>query len=108
MGYTFFKLAYDVLEQSNKPLSVQEIWENANKMGLVAKLSSSGKTPINTLSAQLSVDIKHNTNPTFKKVSDKPSRYILNKQSNTTTINNISEDILFVNKPTKSVQNKLV
>lgn len=45
MGYTFFNLAYDVLKQANTPLSIQEIWENANKMGLVGKLSSSGKTP---------------------------------------------------------------
>lgn len=105
MGYTFFKLAHDVLEQSNKPLSVQEIWENANKMGLVAKLSSSGKTPVNTLSAQLSVDVKHNDNPTFKKVSDKPSRYVLNNKSFKLD-DNISDNISFVNKPTKSAQYK--
>lgn len=33
MGYTFFNLAYDVLKQVNRPLSIQEIWENANNMG---------------------------------------------------------------------------
>lgn len=81
MGYTFFNLAYDVLNQSEKPLSVQEIWEMANQLGFVNKLSSSGKTPINTLSATLSVDVKHNKKPSFKKVGDKPSRYILNSDS---------------------------
>ncbi len=43
MEYTFFNLAYDVPKQSDIPLSIQEIWENANKMGLVNKLASSGK-----------------------------------------------------------------
>jgi len=105
MGYTFFNLAYDVLKQVNRPLSIQEIWENANNMGLVEKLSSSGKTPINTLSARLSVDVKHNNNPTFKKVGDKPSRYILNNGGS-----ELSDDILentsSISKHMKSAQSK--
>lgn len=78
MGYTFFELAQDVLEQTNMPLSVSEIWDTANKLGLVEKLSSSGKTPVNTLSARITSDIKHNENSMFKKVSEKPSKYMLN------------------------------
>lgn len=104
MGYTFFNLAYDVLKQANTPLSIQEIWENANKMGLVGKLSSSGKTPINTLSATLSTDVKHNNNPTFKKVSDKPSRYIISNMTSISSNNN--ETISFIDNKSKNVQCK--
>lgn len=82
MEYTFFKLAQDVLEHANKPLSITEIWNMANELGLVEKLSSSGKTPINTLSARISTDVKHSENPMFVKVSDKPSRFILNNGKN--------------------------
>ena len=96
MVYSIFNFDYDVLKQTNKPLSIQEIWEYANKMGLVDKLSSSGKTPVNTLSARLSVDVKHNNNPTFKKVSDKPSRYILNGVAN-----DLSTDIITNIPPAK-------
>ncbi len=104
MGYTFFNLAYDVLKQANTPLSIQEIWENANKMGLVEKLSSSGKTPINTLSATLSTDVKHNNNSTFKKVSDKPSKYIINNMASIPSNNN--ETISFIGKKSKNIQCK--
>lgn len=104
MGYTFFNLAYDVLKQANTPLSIQEIWENANKMGLVGKLSSLGKTPINTLSATLSTDVKHNNNPTFKKVSDKPSRYIISNMTSISSNNN--ETISFIDNKSKNVQCK--
>ena len=106
MGYSFFNLAYDVLKQANRPLSIQEIWENATKMGLVEKLSSSGKTPVNTLSARLSVDVKHNNNPTFKKVDDKPSRYILNNGISSEIPHDILENVSSVSKHIKSVQNR--
>lgn len=104
MGYTFFNLAYDVLKQINRPLSIQEIWENANKMGLVEKLSSSGKTPVNTLSATLSTNVKHTNNPTFKKVSDKPSRYIISNMASIPSNNN--ETISFIDKKSKNIQCK--
>ncbi len=107
MEYTFFNLAYDVLKQSDIPLSIQEIWENANKMGLVNKLSSSGKTPVNTLSARLSTDVKHNSNPTFKKVSDKPSRYVLNNGISDLT-NDIPENESSESEHTKSAKSKFV
>ena len=81
MGYTFFQLAQDVLEYANTPLSVSEIWETAENLGLVDKLSSSGLTPVNTLSARITSDIKHNENSIFKKVSEKPSKYTLRNKN---------------------------
>lgn len=60
MGYSFLDLAKEILEHENIPLSVEEMWEAAGRHGLLEKLSSSGKTPIRTLSARIYVDIKNN------------------------------------------------
>lgn len=66
MTYSFLTLAKDVLEKENIPLSVEEMWKIAKELGLLEKLSSSGKTPIRTLSAGIYVDIKNNTNTIFE------------------------------------------
>ena len=67
MGYIFSKLAYDVLEYVNKPLSVSKIWEKVHELGLVEKLSSTGKIPIDTLSATLFTIVKHSEHLILKK-----------------------------------------
>jgi len=85
-------------------MSIQEIWEMAKEIGLVDKLSSSGKTPVNTLSATISVNAKRSENRTFKKVSDKPSRYIL--ENNLNIINNNIQPYPVINKPQKIIQKK--
>lgn len=82
MEYTFFQLAHDVLEYADKPLSIAEIWAQAEELGLTDKLSSYGKTPINTLSARMYMDVKKGKDANFIKVSDKPSKFILNKGEN--------------------------
>lgn len=97
MGYTFFQLAQDVLEYTSTPLSVSEIWDKAKELGLVKKLSSSGKTPVNTLSARITTDIKHNENSVFKKVSDKPSKYALNNRDIEYKEDNIQQKIIPTN-----------
>ncbi len=92
MEYTFFKLAQDVLEYAKKPLSVSEIWQTAMELGLDKKLSSSGKTPVNTLSARISTDVKRGKSSKFVKVSKKPSRYKLNNGDN--DLETINEPII--------------
>ena len=77
MAYSFLSLAKDVLEIENIPLSVDEMWETAKKLGLLEKLSSSGKTPIRTLSARIYVDIKNNTDTIFEQVSKRPAKFFL-------------------------------
>lgn len=69
MGYSFLDLAKEVLEHENIPLSVEEMWGAAGRHGLLEKLSSSGKTPIRTLSARIYVDIKNNQDTIFEQVS---------------------------------------
>lgn len=82
MGYTFFELAQDSLKYANKPLSISEIWDTAVELGLDKKLSSSGKTPVNTLSARITTDVKKGKASKFVRVSEKPSRYMLNNGAN--------------------------
>lgn len=50
---TYRELAKKVLEQAEKPLSAEEIFEKACEMGLDKELSSIGKTPTATLGSQL-------------------------------------------------------
>lgn len=105
MKYSFFNLACDVLNQTNKPMSIQEIWEMAKELKLVDKLSSSGKTPVNTLSATISVNAKRSENRTFKKVSDKPSRYILENSVSDIVRENM-QPMPVISKPTKLIRKK--
>lgn len=77
MGYSFLDLAKDVLNSSDTPLSVEEIWESAGEQGLLKKLASSGKTPIRTLAARIYVDIKNNQNTCFVQTSKRPAKFLM-------------------------------
>jgi len=77
MGYSFLDLAKQVLELENIPLSVEEIWNSADKNGLLEKLGSSGKTPTRTLSARIYMDIKNNSQTIFEQVSKRPAKFYL-------------------------------
>ena len=77
MSYSFLTLAKDVLEKENIPLSNEEMWDTAKNMGLLEKLSSSGKTPIRTLSAKIYVDIKNNPDTIFEQISKRPAKFFL-------------------------------
>lgn len=77
MAYSFLTLAKEVLEKENIPLSVEEMWDTAKNLGLLEKLSSSGKTPIRTLSAGIYVDIKNNPDTIFEQVSKRPAKFFL-------------------------------
>lgn len=57
------------------------MWEAAGRYGLLEKLSSSGKTPIRTLSARIYVDIKNNQDTTFEQVTKRPAKFFLKGQT---------------------------
>ena len=54
---TFKKFAELVLENEKRPLSPLDIWEKGKEMLLSEKLKTSGKTPWQTIGAQLYVEI---------------------------------------------------
>lgn len=89
MSYTFLDYAIDVLTKAEKPLSYQEIWEIGLSKGLDKKLSTTGKTPWQTLGARLFIDVRDNPKSIFIKVGSRPARFFLKSKAN-----QITEDIL--------------
>lgn len=77
MSYSFLDLAYDVLKQSPKPLTYQEVWEAASEKGLAAKVSTAGKTPWQSVGSQLYVDVRDNDASAFIKIGKRPARFFL-------------------------------
>lgn len=82
MAYKLFDLAKEILEQSDKPLTYQEIWQKATELGLVKKLQLTGKTPWQSLGARLFVDVRDNENSLFIKVGKRPARFFLKSKQN--------------------------
>lgn len=67
--YRFIDLIYDVLTESDIPLSIKEIWKIAEDRGLTKKVNSLGKTPSKSMGSALYTDIKYNDNSKFIQVS---------------------------------------
>ncbi|EFO9851355.1 HrgA protein [Campylobacter jejuni] len=74
---SYKELALEVLKQSDKPLSANEIWQKALEKGLDKKLSSIGQTPTQTIWNRLLTD-KIN----FLKTSIKPTTFWLKEREN--------------------------
>jgi hypothetical protein len=77
MANSFLEFAYDVLKQAPKPLTYQEVWTVGQEKGLEAKLNSSGKTPWQSIGAQLYVDVRDNDESKFVKIGKRPARFFL-------------------------------
>ena len=76
--YTFLDLCKEVLTQSNKPMTPNEIWDFAKQIGLDEKIGSTGKTPSASISARLYVDIRDNGEESkFVQVSKRPALFML-------------------------------
>lgn len=75
--YTFLDLAEDVLRKELKPLSAKEIWQNSIKLNIVDKIKTKGKTPWNSIAAQLYIDIRDNDLSIFVQSSKRPAKFYL-------------------------------
>lgn len=75
--YSFLDLAAEVLDRATNPLTYQEIWQSAKEQGLIDKISSKGKTPWQTLGAQLYVEVRDNDKSRFVKLGKRPARFFL-------------------------------
>jgi hypothetical protein len=73
---SFIDLACKVLEKEQKALSVDEIWDMADKAGLTGQLGSVGKTPKATLGSRLYTGAKEPTG-IFAKVGFRPAKFVL-------------------------------
>jgi hypothetical protein len=81
MSYSFLDLAHDVLKQASKPVTYQEIWSLAQEQGIAQKVQTSGKTPWQSLGAQLYVDVRDNQTSKFIKVGKRPARFFLKSRA---------------------------
>ncbi|RMD57926.1 hypothetical protein D6833_13445 [Candidatus Parcubacteria bacterium] len=91
MAYTFHDLALHVLQQAEKPLTYQEIWDRASELGLADKMKTSGKTPWQTLGARLYVDVRDNPNSKFLKVGKQPARFFLKERASELSVDIIEK-----------------
>ena len=95
MAYSFLELAYDVLKKSSKPLIYQEIWQEGVKSDLASKIKTVGKTPWNSLGAQMYVEVRDNPDTKFIKVGKRPARFFLRERQGelqTDTIKKIEKE----------------
>lgn len=80
---TFLELVQKTLEAIGKPLSADEIWEKAQELGIAQQLSTTGKTPIATLSARIYVDMRDNPSSILCIMSKRPTRFGFKKWMST-------------------------
>ncbi|WP_281815815.1 HTH domain-containing protein [Brachyspira pilosicoli] len=111
---TYYDAAKKVLEQSDVPMKVDEIWEKACELGydkIIAETLNGkmSKTPIASLASVIYVDIKYNpTSTIFTKVGK--GKFLLKNKinsSNQNLINNTNEedtdDIIVNNSANKKI-----
>ncbi len=80
MVYSFLDVAKDVLRKADKPLTYQEVWQKAVEMGITKKLRTVGKTPWQTLGAQMYVDVRNNESSALIKIGTRPARFFLKER----------------------------
>jgi len=76
---TYLKLAEKILLERKQPLSAVDIWSIAEEKGLSQELAKTGKTPWNTISAQLYINIRDDPNSIFYQHSSRPAKFYLSK-----------------------------
>jgi len=76
---TFIELAKKVLEENVQPMTANEIWERATQKGYDQQLNSQGKTPWQTLYAQIYVNVKDTSRSPFAVTDTRPKRFYLKK-----------------------------
>ena len=77
---TFLEIANEVLQDANVPLGYKQLWERAKELGLDKNLKSIGKTPEQTMGAQLYVDIRDRQDSLFMVASRKPTTFWLKER----------------------------
>jgi uncharacterized protein len=79
--YSFLDLACDVLKVASSPLTYQEVWQIGKEKGLAERIKTTGKTPWQSLGAQLYVEVRDNEDSRFIKVGKRPARFFLKERA---------------------------
>lgn len=77
--YTFLDLIVEVLTIEKREMTSSEIWQCAKNMGLDQKLSSTGKTPQNTVNSCIRKNLNNSKKTRFGQIGGKPVKYFLKK-----------------------------
>lgn len=77
MAYSFLDLALEVLQSADVPMTYQQIWSKGKELDLTGKVKTKGKTPWQSMGAQLYVDVRDNPDSQFIKVGKRPARFFL-------------------------------
>lgn len=85
MAYTFLQAAIDVLQDSQTPLKLSDIWIKIKEKGLDKKMGFNGATPKHTLAAVLYTEIKKE-NARVVGLSTKPVFFGLNNKHSMETL----------------------
>jgi hypothetical protein len=72
----FLELAKKVIQEENKPLTPNEIWEISVQKGYNKQINTIGKTPWQTIGARIYVDIRDNPDTVFVKLKLKPTKFL--------------------------------
>jgi len=80
-AYSFLDLAYDVLKGTATPMTYQELWQVGKDKGFANKIKTSGKTPWQSLGAQLYVEVRDDEDSRFIKVGKRPARFFLKERA---------------------------
>ena len=72
---TGLQLSKKILEETKIPMNPEEMWAYAVDKGYDKKTSVKGKTPWNTLGAQIYTDIQKHEDSVFVKVSTHPQKF---------------------------------
>ena len=116
---TYYDAAKKVLEQSNIPMKLNEIWEKACELGYDKQIEETGKkknsdfqmskTPITSLASSIYTDIKYNPDTTIFVKVGRGEFFLKSKinSSNQNLINNTNEedtdDIIVNNSANKKI-----
>lgn len=101
----FLQFAEKVLQQSEVPLIYQDIWKKGVELGFDKLLKTNGKTPWQTIGAQLFVDVRDNDKSIFFKVGKRPAKFFLKAKESQLTddiIEKIDQDVAVPEKRSKT------
>lgn len=84
MAGIFLKLAEKILKDAESPLAAPEIWSLVEAAGLDKQLPTKGKTPWNSLAAQLYVEVRDNPSSLFASTDTRPKCFYLKSNAKAT------------------------
>lgn len=90
---SFLELSERILNKTKKPMTAEEIWNYAKQTGMSRLVKTKGKTPWNTISARIYVNMRDKPNSPFIKIDSKPRKFFLKKLAHTISVHKESEEI---------------